>query len=36
MNKKPVIIFGDMNVAHQSIDIKNPKNSQGYPGYTQQ
>ena len=24
--KKPVIICGDMNVAHQEIDLKNPKN----------
>jgi len=23
--KKPVIICGDMNVAHEAIDLKNPK-----------
>lgn len=32
--KKPVIICGDMNVAHREIDIKNPKRNVGNPGFT--
>ena len=27
--KKPVIICGDMNVAHREIDLKNPKTNVG-------
>lgn len=27
--KKPVIICGDMNVAHEEIDLKNPKTNRG-------
>ncbi len=35
--KKPVIVCGDMNVAHQPIDIKNPKaNFNKSAGYTEQ
>ncbi len=34
---KPVIVCGDMNVAHQPIDLKNPKsNFNKTPGYTEQ
>ncbi len=34
--KKPVIICGDLNVAHQAIDLKNPKsNYNKTAGYTQ-
>ena len=32
--KKPVIVCGDMNVAHQEIDIKNPKTNHFNPGFT--
>jgi len=32
--KKPVIICGDFNVAHQEIDIKNPKANRGNPGFS--
>jgi len=31
---KPVIICGDMNVAHAEIDIKNPKSNVKNPGFT--
>lgn len=34
--KKPVIICGDMNVAHEEIDIKNPKTNVGNPGFSPQ
>ena len=34
--KKPVIICGDMNVAHQAIDLKNPKSNEGNAGYSPQ
>ncbi len=32
--KKPVIVCGDMNVAHQEIDLKNPKTNQQNAGFT--
>jgi len=32
--KKPVIICGDINVAHQEIDIKNPKSNRRNAGFT--
>lgn len=32
--KKPVIICGDLNVAHQEIDIKNPKTNRRNAGFT--
>ena len=32
--KKPVIVCGDMNVAHQEIDIKNPKANRRNAGFT--
>lgn len=31
---KPVIICGDMNVAHNEIDLKNPKTNVGNPGFS--
>lgn len=34
--KKPVIICGDMNVAHREIDLKNPKTNGNNAGFTQQ
>ena len=33
--KKPVVICGDMNVAHQEIDIKNPAANKNNAGFTQ-
>lgn len=32
--KKPVIICGDLNVAHKEIDLKNPKANIGNPGFS--
>ena len=32
--KKPVIVCGDMNVAHQEIDLKNPKTNHMNAGFT--
>lgn len=32
--KKPVIVCGDMNVAHNEIDLKNPKSNRGNAGFT--
>ena len=34
--KKPVILCGDLNVAHKEIDLKNPKNNRMNPGFTDQ
>lgn len=34
--KKPVIICGDLNVAHQEIDLKNPKTNQKNAGFTKE
>lgn len=31
---KPVILCGDLNVAHQEIDLKNPKPNKGNSGFT--
>ncbi|MDR1697414.1 MAG: exodeoxyribonuclease III [Erysipelotrichaceae bacterium] len=31
---KPVIICGDLNVAHEEIDLKNPKQNERNPGFT--
>lgn len=31
---KPVIVCGDLNVAHQEIDLKNAKSNQGNSGFT--
>ncbi len=32
--KKPVIICGDLNVAHEEIDLKNPKTNRKSAGFT--
>ena len=34
--KKPVLVCGDLNVAHQEIDLKNPKTSRMNAGFTDQ
>jgi len=34
--KKPVIVCGDMNVAHNDIDLKNPKTNRNNAGFTSQ
>lgn len=34
--KKPVIFCGDLNVAHNDIDLKNPKTNHMNPGFTDQ
>lgn len=37
LNKnKPVIVCGDLNVAHMEIDLKNPKSNFGNSGFTQE
>lgn len=33
---KPVIVCGDLNVAHQEIDLKNPKSNHGNSGFTEE
>ena len=33
-DKKPVILCGDLNVAHNEIDLKNPKTNVGNAGFT--
>lgn len=33
---KPVIVCGDLNVAHQEIDLRNPKTNRKNPGFTDQ
>jgi exodeoxyribonuclease-3 len=35
-NKKPVIICGDLNVAHQEVDLKNPSANRGNAGFSDQ
>lgn len=32
--KKPVVLCGDLNVAHKEIDLKNPKTNVGNPGFS--
>ena len=32
--RKPVIVCGDLNVAHNDIDLKNPKTNHNNPGFT--
>lgn len=32
--KKPVVACGDMNVAHEEIDLKNPKSNRGNAGFS--
>lgn len=34
--EKPVIVCGDMNVAHNEIDLKNPDTNHGNPGFSDQ
>lgn len=34
LNSKSVIICGDLNVAHEEIDITNPHSNSGCPGFT--
>ena len=34
LEKKPVILCGDLNVAHQEIDLKNPKSNRQNSGFT--
>lgn len=34
--KKPVILCGDLNVAHKEIDLKNPKTNKKTAGFTQE
>ena len=33
-SKKPVILCGDLNVAHQEVDLKNPKNNHQNAGFS--
>ena len=33
---KPVVLCGDLNVAHEEIDLKNPKSNRGNAGFTDQ
>ncbi|MDO4834390.1 MAG: exodeoxyribonuclease III [Bacillota bacterium] len=33
---RPVVICGDMNVAHEEIDLKNPKSNRGNAGFSDQ
>ena len=32
--RKPVVVCGDLNVAHQEIDLKNPKSNRRNAGFT--
>ena len=34
--KKPVVLCGDLNVAHEEIDLKNPKSNRGSAGFSDQ
>ena len=34
--KKPVIVCGDLNVAHKEIDLKNPKTNTKTAGFTKE
>lgn len=34
--RKPVIVCGDLNVAHQEIDLKNPSSNRGNAGFSDQ
>ena len=34
--RKPVIYCGDLNVAHQEIDLKYPRQNRGQPGFSDQ
>ena len=33
-SKKPVVVCGDLNVAHTEIDLKNPKSNRKNAGFT--
>ncbi|WP_293008928.1 MULTISPECIES: exodeoxyribonuclease III [unclassified Oscillibacter] len=33
---KPVVLCGDLNVAHQEMDLKNPKSNRNNPGFSDQ
>lgn len=33
-SKKPIVYCGDLNVAHEEIDLKNPKTNRGNAGFT--
>lgn len=33
-SEKPVIVCGDLNVAHQEIDLANPRTNRGNPGFS--
>lgn len=33
-SQKPVIICGDLNVAHKEIDLRNPEKNEGCPGFS--
>ena len=35
-NQKPVILCGDLNVAHKEIDLKNPSSNRGNAGFSDQ
>lgn len=35
-SQKPVVVCGDLNVAHQEIDLKNPKSNRQNAGFTDQ
>jgi len=35
-SRKPVVVCGDLNVAHQEIDLKNPKTNRKNAGFTDQ
>lgn len=35
-NKKPVVVCGDLNVAHKEIDLKNPKTNKKNAGFTEE
>lgn len=34
--QKPVVLCGDLNVAHREIDLRNPKSNRRSPGFTQE
>ena len=34
--RKPVVLCGDLNVAHEEIDLKNPKSNRGNAGFSDQ
>ena len=34
--RKPVVLCGDLNVAHEEIDLKNPKTNRGNAGFSDQ